>query len=270
MNFKSNSAKKIGIGLLLFLCSNGSIFSQSPYILKSGLDYSLVGMGAISLTAGYVIENNISVLSENDISALNPNSINSLDRGAVENYSDNLAHFSDALLYASMAAPFSLLLDKRVRQDWEIIGIMGLEVFSVTYGLTSVTKGLALRTRPYAYNSSVPMDAKTTVDTRLSFFSGHTAVSASMTFFAARVFSDYHPKSKWKPLVWVGAATIPMVTAWARVASGRHFPTDVITGYAFGAAIGYFIPVVHLEKKHSKTSFIFTPYSNGLVMTMTF
>ncbi len=127
-----------------------------------------------------------------------------------------------------------------------------------------------MRTRPYVYNPSVPLDVKQDVDARYSFFSGHTAVTSSVSFFAAKVYADSHPDSKWKPVVWSAAVIVPAITGWARVEAGQHFPTDVITGYAVGAAIGFLVPQFHLKKDNSNTSFRLEPSLEGVAFRMVF
>ena len=103
------------------------------------------------------------------------------------------------------------------------------------------------RSRPFVYNEDFSLSKKQTVGARHAFFSGHTSLTAASCFFTARVFSDYFPDSKYKPLVWAGAILVPATVGYLRVAAGKHFPTDVITGYAIGATIGMLIP--HLHKK---------------------
>jgi len=267
--FRGNNVKKVFGALLLFLFPFFTQ-AQSPYELKPSTDYSLIGIGALSLTVGTVLENNTTVLSVSDINDLNPNDINSFDRNAIYNYSESARKTSDILLYGSLAAPLALLLDKKIRNDWVTVGVMGIEVLMITYGVTSSTKASVLRTRPYAYNPNVDLEIKQEPDARYSFFSGHTAVSASVTFFAAKVYADTHPNSKWKPLVWAGAVVIPAATGWARVEAGKHFPTDVITGYAIGAAIGYFIPVLHLKKDDSKATLHLEPSMEGMALRLVF
>ena len=269
MIFKSNNVKNVFSGLLLFFMSN-FLWAQSPYELSSTTDFSLIGGGALTLTLGQVLENNTTILTDTEINNLNPNDVNRFDRNAIYNNSETARIASDYLIYGSIALPLTLLLDKKVRNDWLTVGVMGVEVLMVTYGVTSVSKAATLRTRPYAYNPNVDMELKREVDARYSFFSGHTAGSAAMTFFAAKVFSDLNPTSKWKPLVWVGAAIIPAVTGWTRVEAGKHFPTDVITGYVVGAAIGYFIPVLHLKKDVSKASLHIEPNMNGMALRLVF
>ena len=89
------------------------------------------------------------------------------------------------------------------------------------------------------------LESKQTFTAGASFFSGHTSCVASNSFFAARVFSDYYPESKWKPVVWGAAIALPAVTGYLRVKAGKHYPSDVIAGYAVGAAVGYFVPKLH-------------------------
>lgn len=267
--FRSNNAKKILGALLLFLFPLITQ-AQSPYELKPKTDYALIGIGAVSLTVGQILEKNTTTLTGVEILALDPSNVNGFDRNAIYNFSESARKTSDILLYGSMLAPLSLLLDKKVRQDWVTVGVMGVEVLMITYGVTSTTKTSVLRTRPFVYNPDASYELKRESDARYSFFSGHTAVSASVTFFAAKVFSDMNPDSKWKPLVWVGAAVIPAATGWARVEAGKHFPTDVITGYVVGAAIGYFIPVLHLKKDDSKASLSLEPHGNGMALRLVF
>jgi len=58
--------------------------------------------------------------------------------------------------------------------------------------------------------------------------------------------------SRWKPIVWTAAATIPAITGYLRVRGGRHFPTDVIGGYIVGAAVGCLVPHLHRTIKQAK------------------
>ena len=58
-----------------------------------------------------------------------------------------------------------------------------------------------------------------------------------------------------KVAVWSVAAGIPAITAYLRVESGQHFPTDVLAGYAVGAFTGWIVPHLHKKKKkHSNYS----------------
>src|SRR5690606_23419102 len=125
------------------------------------------------------------------------------------------------------------------------ITLIYTETLLINAALTNLTKELVKRKRPYNYNPNAPLSKKQERDATSSFFSGHTSFTASSSFFLAKVYADTNPNSKYKPLVWTGAATLPLTSAILRVAAGKHFPTDVLVGYVIGAATGILIPHIH-------------------------
>jgi len=155
------------------------------------------------------------------------------------------------------------LAGKKSRKNFGKIATLYGETAFITTGITLLIKATVKRNRPFVYNSDAPLAKKTTRNARTAFLSGHTSISAANSFFAAKVFSDYYPDSKWKPAVWTTAAVIPAITGYLRVRAGKHFPTDTIAGYALGAAAGILIPHLH-KKKIDKVSFYGGP-SNILV-----
>ena len=65
-----------------------------------------------------------------------------------------------------------------------------------------------------------------------SFFSGHAAnSSASMTF----VFLILRKYYKYAFVVFL----FPLIFAYSRIYLGLHFPSDILTGYCFGACFGF-------------------------------
>ena len=201
-----------------------------------------------------------------DIMNLNTQNIWAFDRGVVDNFSANSGMLSDYLLYGSILTPFTHYLGKRARKQTGVILGMTLEAFLVNDGLTSLLKTTTSRFRPYTYNPDVPLDDKLDTNARYSFASGHASNAAVFCFFSAKVFSDLYPESKWKPVVWAAAITVPITTAYLRTQAGRHFPTDVITGYAIGATVGYLVPHFHKISNHDH-AFNIMPFQNGVVLT---
>ena len=84
-------------------------------------------------------------------------------------------------------------------------------------GVTLLTKYTVRRIRPFNFDPNTSLEKKTSVNAKASFFSGHTSITATNSFFTAKVFSDYYPDSKWKPMVWTVAASIPAITGYLRV-----------------------------------------------------
>ncbi|MFC2166083.1 phosphatase PAP2 family protein [Acidobacteriota bacterium] len=111
-----------------------------------------------------------------------------------------------------------------------------------------MAKGMAERVRPFGYDEDTPLELKTTENAKRSFFSGHTSTTAAMSFYVAKVFSDYISNKTTKTIIWTSAALLPALMGYLRIDSGNHFRTDVIIGYVTGALIGYLIPALHKSK----------------------
>jgi hypothetical protein len=120
------------------------------------------------------------------------------------------------------------------------------EAFTLTLLLTSGTKAIAGRERPYvrSCDGSPPGDASCSdSDRKQSFFSGH----ASMAATGAGLSCSYAIKRKtWGEgriarftpcALGLGAA---VATGALRIVADKHWSTDVIVGLAVGATVGYF------------------------------
>lgn len=139
---------------------------------------------------------------------------------------------------------------------------MAVETFLISNALTNILKRSTVRFRPLTYNENLSVE-RTVGGSRYSFPSGHVSATASFSFYTAKVFSDLYPHSKWKNWVWPGAISLPAVTGYLRYEAGKHFPTDILAGYAVGATIGYLVPHFHKNKgKDSNLNLV--PTSNGL------
>jgi undecaprenyl-diphosphatase len=65
-----------------------------------------------------------------------------------------------------------------------------------------------------------------------SFFSGHATNSMASTVFGFMILKRYY---KHAYLLFL----FPLIFAYSRIYLGLHFPTDVLTGYTFGAIAGF-------------------------------
>lgn len=220
--------------------------AQTPvYTYRPALDLPLLGIGLGGATTGQLLQHKKTPLRLDDIAKLDRMNIPAFDRKAAFNWSPSAAKASDILMITGIAVPSLLLLDKDVRRNFTPIALMGLEVFSVNMALTDFSKWGFHRTRPYVYNPNAPLEPKLERDARFSYFSGHTSATAAMCFFTAKVYNDMHPHSKARPYIWATAVALPLVTGYFRFRAGKHFPTDIITGYLIGAGLGILIPHLH-------------------------
>jgi membrane-associated phospholipid phosphatase len=243
---------RLRLSLLLFCSLFSPAFSQtvspSPYVLNWKTDVPFSVIGTSTTITSLILQKNLKPLTPSQLANLDRTQVPAFDRGATYNWSHGYATASDVLMYSSFAAPFTLLSAEQVRKDFGKLSLITAEVFLINIGLTNLLKQTVKRNRPYTYNPNVPEHVKLEKDARNSYFSGHTSVTASMYFMTATMYADYFPDSNWKPVVWSVSAIIPAITGIFRVKAGKHFWTDVLTGYAVGALVGILVPRLHHRK----------------------
>ena len=204
-------------------------------------------------------------MTDADVLKLNANDINAFDRPtALRDPSGfaNAAGKGDFMLNFSVASPLLLALDKNIRKDWVDILTLYLATQSVDNILYFASIASIRRPRPIAYNTALSLPERTGIGMSKSFFSGHVSFSATATFFAVKVYTDYHHIKGWPRLLLYGAAAVPpILVGYFRVESGRHFKTDVITGFLAGAASGILVPELFRNKNREKKNHVsLTPY----------
>jgi hypothetical protein len=133
------------------------------------------------LLTSIAIRNREAPLTLQQLNGLDHKSIWSFDRSATYQYSKTADRLSDLSLYSSVIMPWCYLANEKTRRDMDRIVWMQLETGLLAYGLTSLTKNVTRRIRPFAYNGQVPLDEKLTVNAKESFSSGHTSASAAMS-----------------------------------------------------------------------------------------
>lgn len=233
-------------GLVIFLC--GAIWcssAQSPYILDVEQEFTYTAFGGSAFFLARYMKSRTKLFTSDQLESLDARAVPPIDRGATRWNSLTARETSDVFMIGSHVLPALFLTARKTRHDFEEIAILWGEVMIINTGLTQLSKYTFRRARPYVYNPETRAADIQTQTARAAFISGHTSATAANCFFFAKVFSDYYPDSKLKPIVWTAAASIPALTGYLRVKSGRHFPSDVVAGYALGACVGYFIPHLH-------------------------
>jgi len=236
--------------------------TESPYNFnwKRELVYSS-GAGLV-LVGGLVAHFRAEPFTPAQVNSLDPFANPGFDRSALGKWNPNAAIASDVFLYSSLTLPAFMMIHPKARKDFLAVGFIYVEAAMLTVGITELAKNLVLRPRPYTYDSSLPMDIRTDVGARKSFFSRHASLTTALCFTSAKIFSDYSDNAVHEALVWTGAIIIPAVTSYLRYEAGKHFPSDIIAGYALGATIGYLVPWLHGRKPIVK-GMTWAPYSNG-------
>ncbi len=226
------------------------------------------------------------ILSTGEITPQRPGSPDKLlaiDRVAVtqtiDPHADTLSSVGLGLAIAfAVADPFL----SASRDGWDaafVDGIMYAETLSLTLALTDITKVAVRRPRPIAYAEQAALDAQyggaskspsiTDTDSTLSFFSGHAAITGSVTATATYLAFQRSPHS---PRPWITLAVGTLLTAFVgveRVRAGAHFPTDVIAGALGGAVVGVLVPHFHRHQAEGPSlvvGFAPTPGTGGAMV----
>jgi len=259
---------------------NEHLIIKPPYTKKFVKELPFLaastGMLAIGLTVSAL--NKTEPYTEEQLNSGTPdiNDINKLDRGSAKNWSPSIATTSDAVLLTVTVLPALFLSEHHTGRDIKTLFIMYVEVFTFNFGLTELAKSTVNRPRPYVYNEDVSMGTRTGKSSRESFFSGHTSQTAAASFYFAKVITDYHPTLKrgLKIGLWAFAITVPALNGTFRVLAGKHFPTDVMTGYVVGAATGWLIPQLHRtsasKEQKQQLSMGIVPYRGSMLMSLNY
>lgn len=180
---------------------------------------------------------------------LDPADVPAFDRVALGNW-DTKAHNASNVLFALTAGgSLAVGILNQHGQDPLLPAAITLESVLLSSGLTDLVKELAARPRPYAYDPDLPEELRRDDEAYVSFWSGHTANTAALTFSTAMMVQRSDASPGLKTGTWIGAATLPAAMGLLRVKAGRHFPTDVLTGYAIGALVGVLVPYFHRAEK---------------------
>lgn len=253
--------------LLLFASMPQALSQDNTYTWHWAHDGPALGAGAALMGTSWLLRYNASPVTEQEVLALDKATLWSLDRTATTNFSASAKRTSDFFLFGSAALPASLIFSAKARSETAVIAGMFAETMLYTDGIINTLKATTNRLRPFTYNPDVPLEEKLNRDARFSFASGHVSGTAAVSWFTAKVINDLYPNSKWRPAVWAGAVAIPATVAWLRYRAGRHFPTDVVAGYAVGASMGWLVPALH-KISNDKLSLRVIPVPRGVGMGM--
>ena len=248
---------------------------QRVYHLNYSFDVPVTILTTATAFGGFIVVDKKPALDSLTIIGLDASDINRFDRSATwqdPEFAPVARSISDATLGFSNVMPFFLFLDERIRQDWGDVLLLYLQTQAIVGNLYSWGSVVWVdRIRPLVYNPDVPWEERAGKRTRNAFYSGHTSMTTSASFFTAKVYCDYHPELGNKKFLFYSLALIPsMTTAFFRYKGLKHFPTDVITGMVVGASAGILIPHLHKKKNPNLVIAPFGGRVNGLALAYKF
>jgi membrane-associated phospholipid phosphatase len=241
--------------ILLILFSLGFVYhsysQDSPYKTNTWKDGAYIA-GAVGLNVlGFTFIQNKDALTEAEVAALDKNDIAGINRWAAGYYSEKADAASYIPFYAALGMPLAFLSGEAERKNFGQISVLFVETMATTGVFYTMTAGLIDKSRPLVYNKDLPFGERAEGGAQRSFIAGHTAVAAAGSFFAAKIFNDFHPDSKAVPYVWGGATGLSVLMGYLRTKAGKHFLTDNIAGLVVGAASGILIPELHKKGKEN-------------------
>lgn len=230
--------------------------ARYPYKTSFKTDAPVIAAGIGLTYLGNTLIRNKKPLTIADLANKTPDKVPSFDRGNAGYYSDKINRDSYIPFLGSFAVPLVMVLaNNNERRNASHILVMYIESLSITSALFTMAAGTINRPRPLVYGTIASNEERMNKNNQRSFYAGHTAATASATFFAAKVFQDLNPDSKAKTYVWIFAAALPAVVGYMRYQSGFHFLSDNLLGYVLGAASGILIPEWHKSKNYKNVTF---------------
>lgn len=236
--------KVLLIVLICLLIPLSSSAHKRVYRLDTGIDIPVFSISG-SLFLGSELGFEVNPQCPN---RCNPDSIFILDRWTSQFHSDGAARASDILLLSVMSLPLLYYSIEGHHSNYdEVLPDLTViyESFVATAAITEFVKVLFHRPRPYNYQDGTPLNELQTKYSNLSFFSGHTSLAFSILTSIAYTFQLQYPESPWRYGVWAGSMLLGSCIGILRIAAGKHFPTDVLTGAIVGIGIGLLIPWLH-------------------------
>ncbi len=137
-------------------------------------------------------------------------------------------------------------------EDIRVTGRMVFESAAIAGIITTLTKSLLGRHRPYTDDGRFAYEGPTFEPDFLSLPSGHATVAFALsTTLAKRINNTYAS---------IGLYTLATVTSLSRIYEDQHWASDVF----LGSAIGYFVADFIAGKKNEGKKYRIEPTGNGI------
>jgi hypothetical protein len=165
--------------------------------------------------------------------------VNSFDRDAINNHSDVADMVATSLVVGSALIPVGLDFavqgtNKTTLEDTVVMA----EALSISGALVSIAKSAWPRPFPRTYAGSNVTDPTN----YQSFYSGHTAMAfTALSTTAMTIGRRYNLHV----VPWIITGVVGSAVGIGMIASGWHFPSDVLVGAAIGTGTGVTVPALH-------------------------
>jgi membrane-associated phospholipid phosphatase len=174
----------------------------------------------------------------------------SFDRGWIEPLDERLDLVSTIGSIALVGLPFLAgIADARLQGGtWRDVlddSIVFFEAVAICGSLNQLARVTVERPRPLLYHEPAGSARFDTAEEYASFFSGHTGLGFAATLALGQTYAARHPGSPWVYAIVGGGAAASAGVGVLRIASGKHFVSDVLVGTAVGISSGALVPWLH-------------------------
>lgn len=223
---------------------------QTRYERNFHQDMPIIQAGLSLCSLGLHLRSQIEPLDTLILDKVSSESVFMVDRPATLQWSPTAARISDIFLLSEILLPLGLLSDTIYREDFSDLSTLYFESLLLNIAGTLVTKSLVKRPRPYIFNQNAPVEKRISLESRQSFFSGHTSIAFASAMFLSMVLETYHPNSEFAPWIKIGSFSSAALIGYLRIKAGEHYLTDVLTGAIFGSMVSYLV-----LKSHEQTGY---------------
>jgi len=235
---------------------------STPYEFHAKKDLPVFGIASGAALLPVILANKVTKTCP-----CSPSDVNGFDRSTTTRRSDTLDKVSNGAVLGSLAWPAAaMFFDSGSRKDAIVDGLITTEAVLTNVAVNQMVKIGVHRPRPLLYGLAADDPQLQQNDNYLSFYSLHTSVVFAAGMSYATTFALRHPRSRYRWLVYTAAAGSGAAVGTLRILSGRHFPTDALTGAAAGTSMGLLIPRLH--RKGSITGLSVVPTRSGAALLL--
>lgn len=244
---------------------------DSPYQLHAAADATVIGLSAVTWW-GPTLFRSTFVRADRCPCALS--SINGLDREVAGIYHPTLSLAGDIALGGLYSLAVILDLFDVAKSDQPVASFLtDLAVMAETLLINGAVNELAkisvARPRPLAYTRSTGDPLLHDPENYVSFYSAHTSSAFALGLAYAQTFAYRHPNNPLRFVVYAAAIAVGSGIGLTRIAAGKHFPSDVLTGAAAGTAVGLLIPWLHRRDPRARIVMQLAPGTLGMSFSFT-
>ena len=218
--------------IILLLLITTFVNCQVFEVDKTESFFYLTGMTATTFSINHID------VSELNLAKIDKDDIPFFDSFSPTKHDGNLKEWSNNTIYLTMASSALIIADKNCVDNFIVLG----KVLLTQDVITKFIKAASQRKRPFVYDDTVSDATKQSRNAQHSFYSGHSSTAFAAATFGYYYYSQKYGKNRWIATLLFGGAS---ATAYLRVASAQHFPSDVVVGAIAGSAISYGICKYH-------------------------